>query len=300
MWLSVLPLSPSASSFTQMHRINQWVYGRVALLWGWGCFWPYSVASGLGGGCQSPPGQGLSNFVVLIPVPARIMNRMLPGEPQASLPIHQVAASGSTGGPALLPPVSSQGGKRDFAPFRSTGKPPGSLPFTDCPLTSPFKSQREGHRVTWLIRTSPSCNPTCNTSYLWLIPGTLIQHSYTTLAGSWAVSRERSLVLTRGEGCWQTRGQVGSCPGPGMQQGASEGAERDSRAHRFCNGVQGKAPAQSDRAPWDAGPSRSALAQVMALLFFLGATMAWGWWIMGRVIWTFCSGNSLRKSCSHF
>ena len=40
-----------------------------------------------------------------------------------------------------------------------------------------------------------------------------------------------------------------------MQQGAGKGAERDCRAYRFCNGGQGKAPAQSDRAPWDASPS---------------------------------------------
>lgn len=44
----------------------------------------------------------------------------------------------------------------------------------------PFKSLRQGHGVTWLIPTSPSCNPTCSTQYLCLIPSTLIQRSYTT------------------------------------------------------------------------------------------------------------------------
>lgn len=108
---------------------------------------------------------------------------------------------------------AGMGGKRDFTPFRRTDKPPGSLPFTDHPWASPFKSQREGHRVTWLIRTSPS-----NTRYPWLIPDTLIQHSCTTLAvsgssGSCAASQERSLVPRGGEGCWQTWGGWEPCSG---------------------------------------------------------------------------------------
>lgn len=100
-------------------------------------------------------------------------------------------------------------------------------------LMSPLKRQRKGHGVTWLICTSPSCNPTCNSRCVWLIPGTLTQHSYTTLARSWAASREaegraagRPDVLPRS---WE------------LTRALSRTAEHVG----FGTGHRGKAPSQS-------------------------------------------------------
>lgn len=219
------------------------------------------------------------------------MNHTSSGGPQASLPTHQAAAQG---GQALLPPVSPQGRwEKCFAPFRSNDKLPGSL--LDCSLTSPFKSQRKGHGTTWLICTNPSCNPTCNSRCLWL---TVPWHSYTTLLHN--ACQELGCL----PGGWE-EGQAAGRPGDGGSlprswelMGALSGI---AELVGFGTGHRGKAPSQSERDPQDTSPSCLPFHKLWHFnFFFLGDVFTWGWWIMGCIIWIFCSVNSLCETCSHF
>lgn len=65
--------------------------------------------------------------------------------------------------------------------------------------------------------------------------------------------------------------QVPGCSGEQarMQRGIAEHIG-------FVMGRRGKLQHGQTERPGDGSPSRSALAQVTALLFFLGATLAWG------------------------
>lgn len=143
MWLSVLPLSPRAASFTQTHRINKRLYKRVAPLRGWGWCWLCAVDSALGGGYQPPLGQGHGTFVVWIPVPIGTMNRTLPGHPQASLPTQQAAAPGSTAGTSTA--ASCLFSRQEWVVKGILHLSEGLTshlalcPSPDCPLTCHFK-----------------------------------------------------------------------------------------------------------------------------------------------------------------
>lgn len=184
------------------------------------------------------------------------MNCTLPSEPQVSLPALPSAAPGNTGDQCCcllsLLKAGMGGGKKELRTLQKHWQAPCSSP--DHPLACPLKARGRATGQPGSSAQVPAVTLTCNIQYLWLIPGTLIQHSYTTLAvpgspGAGLPPRREALCPEEGRDAGRPGDGVGACPGPRMQRGAGEDAEGDSRAHRVCNGAQGKAPARSDRTP---------------------------------------------------
>lgn len=225
-----------------------------------------------------PLGQSQGNFVVWILVPVHTMNHTPSGRPQASLPIHQEAKKLHRVDRhcCLLSLLKAgTGGKRDFAPFRSSDKLPSSL--LDCSLTPPFKSHRKSHGEPGsLVQVPPVTLPAAPDG------SALSRHSYTTLLHN----------PCQALGCLQEGWEEGQAAGrprtgwgkPAQVLGADEGTEGRAEHVGFGTRHREEAPSQPEQEPQPqhhTSPSYSAIPQVMALPFFY-----WGLsWLGGDELW---------------